>query len=266
MRNCPILILWIGLLGLFVSCAPPANNSGSAGGTGLAPTVNPFFAQPEAFATSLVEENSVDVATPGARPLSIPTAAIPTRDLAASQSTNIHLYTDTLDSNWRVLESPDIAVDFTNTNVVHNGRNAIAMTPSDDFSALYFVVDENAKQEYLRDKVLGLSFWISGGEALIDLEDMAVTVVGSNASPHWVEGDSSVGISTEELPLFSETRLYDLNLNHAIPSNTWVEVQVLLDELLFDPDYTYVTGFYFKNDEGFYQTVYIDDINLMMTD
>ena len=41
---------------------------------------------------------------------------------------------------------------------------------------------------------------------------------------------------------------------------------VNLDNLTYDPDYKYVTGFYIKNDAGFLQTVYIDDVNLLMID
>ena len=37
-----------------------------------------------------------------------------------------------------------------------------------------------------------------------------------------------------------------------------------LDELEFEPDYEYVTGFYIKNNEGFLGTFYIDQVSLLV--
>jgi hypothetical protein len=73
-----------------------------------------------------------------------------------------------------------------------------------------------------------------------------VTVLGSNSYTYWVEDDISVKSIYE--PVFSETRLYYLGVNRTIPPNTWVKVELWLDERIYDPDYRYVTGFYIKNE------------------
>ena len=65
-------------------------------------------------------------------------------------------------------------------------------------------------------------------------------------------------------PTFSETRLYFLGINRDIPPETWVNVEVWLDDLQYDPIYEYVTGFYIKNDEGFGQTFYVDAVRIIM--
>ena len=46
--------------------------------------------------------------------------------------------------------------------------------------------------------------------------------------------------------------------------DTWVELVVWLDDLPYDPDYTYVTGLYLKNDKVFQQTVYVDRVALLI--
>ena len=53
--------------------------------------------------------------------------------------------------------------------------------------------------------------------------------------------------------------------NDAIPPDTWVQVEVWLDELLFDPEYKYVTGIYIKNGEDFRDTIWIDQVELVTT-
>jgi hypothetical protein len=92
-------------------------------------------------------------------------------------------------------------------------------------------------------------------------------VLGSNSYTYWLANDTSVPTDTTvtvEAPLFSETRLYDLHINRAIPPGTWVQVVVWLDDLIYDPEYTYVTGMYIKNNKGFLNTFYIDQVNLLM--
>ncbi len=126
---------------------------------------------------------------------------------------------------------------------------------------------------YSRNEILGVSFWLSGGANAVDPGDLAITVVGSNAYPYWVAGDTSVqqaaGIPdsaiTDEFPLFSETRLYFLDIKRTIPPDMWVEVVLWLDEREFDPDYRYITGIYIKNDDpAFLPTFYVDRMSLLL--
>ena len=124
-----------------------------------------------------------------------------------------------------------------------------------------FGVREDSTEAFPNSQVISLSFWLASDE-LITLDDLSVTLFGSNDFPYWVAGDESVYIDGE-FP-FSETRLYFLGLNHSIPAKTWVEVVVILRDLIYDPDYEYLTGFYLKNDAGYLNTIYLDDIRLMM--
>jgi hypothetical protein len=101
---------------------------------------------------------------------------------------------------------------------------------------------------------------LSSGADYISNTDLAVTVLGSNEYPYWVDGDNSV--QNEISPVFSETRLSFLDVNRSIPPDTWVQVDVPIHKLIYDPDYTYVVGFYIKNDEGFISEFFIDDIEL----
>ncbi len=141
------------------------------------------------------------------------------------------------------------------------------MTPTDDFGQFFLTVSKDAKKIYPRDRILGISFWLNGGANSIATSDLAVAVTGSNRYAYWVEDDTSVKVDTPvtaEAPLFPETRLYYLHINHSIPPNTWVEIILWLDDQVYDPDYKNITGIYIKNDKGFLQPYYIDDIQLLV--
>jgi len=150
---------------------------------------------------------------------------------------------------------------------VHGGKKAIMVTPTADFGQFFLTVRKDALKIYPRDRILGVSFWLNGGANSIATSDLAVTVTGSNQYAYWVADDTSVKVDspvTPEAPLFSETRLYFLHINHTIPPNTWVEVILWLDDQIYDPDYANVTGMYIKNDKGFLNPYYIDDIQLLV--
>lgn len=228
---------------------------GSAVQPQSAPTVAPFF-QPIEDLPQLFSLGA------GARPTQLPARTpqvasdIPTKTLS--------IYEDSLSQNWSVLQEGELEVDLAVASPVHRGQSALKATPNEDFAKLIFAVKPTSSEQYLRSQVLGVSFWINSGEGFIDLEDLGVAVVGSNAYPYYLAGDSSV--TNRYDPVFSETRLYYLNFNRSIPPNTWVEVQVWLDELIYDPIYTYLTGFYIKNDVAFTQTYFIDDVKLILID
>jgi len=151
--------------------------------------------------------------------------------------------------------------------VLHGGKKAIMVTPTDDFGLFFLTVRKDALKIYPRNRILGISFWLNGGENSIATSDLAVTVTGSNQYAYWVADDTSVKVDrplTADAPLFAETRLYFLHINHSIPPNTWVEIILWLDDQIYDPDYTNLTGIYVKNDKGFLKPYYIDDVQLLV--
>jgi hypothetical protein len=179
----------------------------------------------------------------------------------------IPIYHANLDGNWSLEHSRGITYTLSSTAYQRDGSPALAVTPLQDYGVLDLTLRPEASVAYRRDQILGVSFWLSGGDNLIRISDLAVTILGSNAYPYWVADDDSVKIEgrvTEEMSLFSETRLYYLGLNRSIQPNIWVEVIDWLDERKFDPEYTYVTGVYIKNDSGFRQTFYLDRISLLV--
>ncbi|MCA9935428.1 MAG: hypothetical protein KC415_15940, partial [Anaerolineales bacterium] len=175
----------------------------------------------------------------------------------------IIIYDDELDPNWTLGESWGITYTLTETAVVYSGDVAASVTPLAEFGAVFFTVAPGALQEYLREDVLGVSLWLNSGDDYLPLDEMAVTILGSNATPYWTEDDDSVEQAEGE-SFFSETRLYYLGLNAEIPPNTWVEVIIWLDQLPYDPDYVYITGIYVKNGDVFQGTYYVDRVALLM--
>jgi hypothetical protein len=152
------------------------------------------------------------------------------------------------------------------TRYVDAGRYAIEASPKVTTGTLFFTVNKGSPA-YRRSDVRGVRIRLSGGDAAIANDALTVAVVGSNAQAYWVQEDNSVKIDgrvTQDLPLFPETRLYYLDINTAIPAKTWVDVVVWLDELQFEPDYTYVTGFYLKTERDVLPVFYVDQVQLLL--
>lgn len=242
---------------------PPPN-------TPITPTVSSLFAfVPASTAPPLPTRRPTS--TPTATPLPSPTppeeapsgSATPIAALPGDgRFAEIIIYDDELDPNWTLGESWGITYTLTATAVVYSGEVAASVTPLEEFGAIFFTVAPQTQQEYLREDVLGVSLWLNSGDATLPLNEMAVTIVGSNALPYWDAADDSVELAEGE-QFFSETRLYYLGLNQAIPPNQWVELIIWLDQLPYDPDYVYVTGIYLKNGDLFRDTYYVDRVVLL---
>ncbi|NJO84851.1 MAG: hypothetical protein HC828_20195 [Blastochloris sp.] len=199
-------------------------------------------------------------------------ALIPLPDMNAGQNNELRkvpILLDELDPNWSLENTWEIDYLLNSRTFTRDNESVLAATPRRDFGALFFTVRPESTVAYTREQVYGISFWISGGRNPIYSDDLGISIIGSNYYPYWRSDDRSVRPMAEndpEWPLFSETRLYYLGISEMIPENTWVEIVVWIDEREFDPEYKYITGFYIKNDSGFRDTLYIDDVNLLVLD
>ncbi len=266
------VVSWLSLILIFVGCASSAVDEAEVDYNLPTPTKHPFFQN----ATGAMVEATPDLLmpvpaleTPVLREMDLPTETLLlTRDANVQTLTGLTyadlltttIYDDALDANWRVLDSEGVEIDLANTDFVYNGRFSISMTPSDSWQTLYFAVDEETTDSFRQSDVLSVSFQINGGDAYIDPENLAFTFVGSNENRYWVADDRSAYFD-DQYP-FSETAFYWFDLNDAIPPNTWVEIEVFVHEQIYDPTYTYITGFYIKNGEDFLNTIYVDDVKI----
>ncbi|MEZ4727792.1 MAG: hypothetical protein R3E79_11745 [Caldilineaceae bacterium] len=222
------------------------------------PTATPSPAPTRTVATEVTMSAAVTVTTDtfGA-PLDLP---------------EVLIYDDELNTNWSVEHSVNTQYNLWDTThwfqpfhpqlEFNSGATAIAVSPQGDYGTLLFTVRPENTTPYQRSEVLGISFWLNSGSDLLAKDDLAVAVIGSNALPYWTPND--VSVFPDNVGSFSETRLYYLQVNRAIPADTWVNVIVWLDKLAYDPAYEYVTGFYLKNDMGFRNSYYVDRVTLIM--
>jgi hypothetical protein len=229
-----------------------------------APTVNPMFAQhemPVVLTPSAVTETlSRTQFLEELLAETVPAAPTPVRQ----KIVEVPVFDDRLNPNWTATHSIGMQSFFTDTERAYTGSVGISVTPEQDFGMLFFAVKQNTREAYDLDRVAGVSVWINSGEQPLDPNNLSITVVGSNDYIYWREDDDSV--ETDEMRFFSESRLYYLGIKNTVPPNTWVEAVVWLDKLPYEPDYTYVTGIYIKNDEWFRRTFYVDQINLLMVE
>jgi hypothetical protein len=220
-----------------------------------APTVSAYFrvVSPTVGPTRTVRPTlaPAPTRTPGAGTLTI--SGVATREET--------VYADAPAQGWSLEFSQGMSY-TQGASLVHGGRVAIAVTPTMDFGALLLALRADTGLSYQYKNVLGVSFWLNGGKNVINPEDLAVTVLGSNAYPYFKADDTSVQLGDNTY--FSETRLYYLGINRPIPAETWVEVTLLLKNLPYDPSYTYITALYIKNDEGVRNTFYVDDVRLLV--
>jgi len=168
----------------------------------------------------------------------------------------------TLSPGWSVTRSWAVTYSLAAPGRSLSGTHAISMAAQADYGTLFFGNTSDSGREYSRTQVIGLRMFLNAGDQTIMPGDLAFTVLGSNAYTYYVIGDTSVPTTTKMF--FSESRLDELGLMRPLPPNTWVELDINLDSLIYDPDYKYVTAFYIKTDIGFRQTVYIDNISMIM--
>lgn len=232
-----------------------------------APTVSSLFElQPTIKPVATLDPNSENtISLPTTNPTIIAQATITA--LSENKLMAIPIYNDTLSDGWSLKNSSQIVIDVSNRDFVNQGRFSLKAQPQITPNVLYFTLDETTKRYFSRSKVQALQFYLSGGDNSLDKDSMTVTIVGSNAHPYWVKNDTSVKIDgrvTDNHPLFSETRLYFLGINKSIPPKTYIKITLWLNDLIYDPVYTYVTGFYFKTDKSVVPEFYIDDVKMLM--
>ena len=252
-----IRLVALGTLGVLISCGSRLpSRPETSGMTQPTPTDAALFGVPPTALPLLVSpEHATDGSATG-DPATGPTSeTLP----------KVVIYDDALNASWTLTQSTQVTSTLQSREFVAQGRYALKATKQGGVGILYFTVQRGNRTPFRRDKVLGLHFRLSGGRSTIPNDALLVTVVGSNRQPYWVPNDTSVrldGLVTDNTPLFSETRLYFLGVNHTIPAKAWVDVFVWLDDLIYDPIYTYITGFYLKTDLLDY--FYLDDINLIL--
>jgi hypothetical protein len=242
--------------------AMPAETTPQAPGTDATPA-SPAAAQPGLATTSApaaegdggaAESDVTGVTTSGED------SGAATAEPAAANVLSI--FGDTVHSSWTLQNSDGISYRLVDASRAYSGTAALAFTPTFDYGTLFFTVKPGAAEAYPRRQVERVVFRLYSPEQPLNLDSLAVTIVGSNIYPHWIEGDNSV--ENDSWPIFSETRLEFLGFNYPIPADTWTVVEIWLEDLLYDPMYEWITGFYIKNDEGFYDTVFIDEVQLIM--
>jgi hypothetical protein len=230
------------------------------------PTLNPLFGESGISAA----EASSNVFMEQEAPTFVPSATFtppPPPTIAPTPTpisyTTVTVYDDEINPNWTLDNSAGMEYG-PRSYPRHTGRYTLSVVPQIDYGKLFFTVRPETTERYLRKDVAAVAFWLYSGDDYMPLSSLAVSLAGSNSWPYWVADDKSV--TNQYRPIFSETRLYFLDFNQSIPPRTWTEVVVWLDDLLYDPDYEYLTGVYLKNDEGFLRPFYIDNVRLIMTE
>lgn len=231
-------------------------------------TVSHFFSD---LSGTEIAVNATLTAMPQPTRTPIPTP-IPTLKVQTSEV----IYFDGLSADWELRSTGVFTTGFTGNAA--SGNRSIVFTPELGGRVLLFTVKKSAERAYLHDDILGISFQMTSPDGIIGVDDVAMTIIGSNRNRYWVEGDDSVrNVASPNLPgrlrddaisntysdVYPETAIQYLYVARAIPQNSWVPVSNYLPERVFAPDYKYVTGFYIKVDQFFRGRILIDDVRVI---
>lgn len=262
------------LLGCFlwmmIGCTARTNPGSVSENIDPSPTVNNMFSPSVAKSTPEKVDNIDSSMTgdtvsesPGSRATLIP---LPTLTPVPTIQTRIEtIYDEDLNANWTSDNSWNVEYELQDSTYPYQGDFSLSFTPQVEYAKLAFTVNEDSDEIYLRDDVLAVSFWLYTGDDYVDTDDLAVAVTGSNEFSYWRPDDNSVMVpDSGSEPIFSETRLYFLNVEEDIPPDTWFQIELWLNDQIYDPEYKYVTGMYIKNDEDFFRTIYIDELEMLI--
>lgn len=202
--------------------------------------------------------------------------AIPTAIPTLPVQTSSVIYYDGMSSDWDIRSTGTFTTGY--TGAASSGDRSILFEPALGERVLLFTLKQSAERSFPHDDTLAITFLLTSPDGDIGLQDVAVTVIGSNRYFYWVEGDHSVqNVASPNLPgrlrddaisnayadHFPESAIEFLHVARAIPKDSWVPVTVYLPERIFAPDYRYVTGFYIKVDELFDRRILIDDVRVL---
>jgi hypothetical protein len=242
------------------ACATPTPEMVPA--TFDAPTLSPFF---EPRTPSVAVRPTRTPIEWGSRTLIPGSTSVPSSTIASGRKlVDVFLYDDALADEWLLDAPSDAVVDLGHTSRAYSGERCIAITPQGDYRRILLGLRPESEVSYPAERVAGVRLAIGSGENGLDPTDMAITVLGSNAYSHWVDDDDSVTIDQERF--FSESRLYYFGVSQRIPPDSWFEVEIDLGDLPYQPEFEYLTALYVKNDAGFYDTFYLDDIRLLIVE
>ena len=182
------LILILIILLITVGCGSgedvePVNNVEAP-----TPTTHPIFGEEGSGLPSL-SEDLADTLSSDAEPTTV-AAALPTR--IPTELDSFFIYNDGLSPSWTLDYSDGMEYGLENETFAYSGENSVAVTPRADFGELLFSVSGESTRQFPRERVLGVNFWIYGGEEYIGTSDLAIAVVGSNESSSYRPDDESV--------------------------------------------------------------------------
>lgn len=218
---------------------------------------------PATLTSMQIEASLLPGSTPTSTPIPADTPA-PTSTITPAPTevfNRIMVYNEGLTEKWALKYGEQMRYSEKDKTVSHDGAYSFSLKPQADNGQILFAHRQTAKESYLHADTVGVSFWLYGDKE-IDPSDLVVSILGSNRFPFWFQGDQSV--ESDQEPIFPETPVNYLENNQTIPAQTWVQVVIKLADLPDDPDYEYVTGIQIKNDAGFRDQVYIDQVELLM--
>lgn len=172
----------------------------------------------------------------------------------------VPVFVDRLAPAWTSGNSWGIA-SVDQTARVHAGERSLLVSPQAETAGLFFAVRPDSAQSFLRNNYLAVRFWINPDEQALNLDQLAVAVVGSDKRPYWSKDD--VSVPQQDVAYGGDTKLAYLGFSQPLPANTWTPVEVWFNKLQAQPQTRYLTGFYLKFDGVARRTFFVDSVELV---
>ncbi len=206
--------------------------------------------------------NQVQLQTPTLETTKTPTL-VPTKPkITQSKTPYLQIYSEGLNPNWELITGNEEEINLRAQAESHEGFLSIAIMPTKSFSNISFVVREDSKERYPLSQILGIQFWINPEDYDLSPSDIGIIILGSNEFPYYVKGKTTVANAENSNP--STIHLDEMGYNENIPAKKWTELIIQFDGLVNYRDFENLVGISISNDSGFLQTIYMDQVELIL--
>ena len=189
--------------------------------------------------------------TPEPSPTATPDPHSPTFDLA--------IFDEDLRDGWTVENSWGLDIAREDATV-KSGNHALAITPKQPYSGLFFSAKANQPTTYRQQQFLSLTFWLNPGSTPLDPARLTIALTGSDEFNFWSRETSSA--PQDDTPLTSEIPLTVLGFSKPFPANEWTRVEFWFQQTHV-PNFANITGAYLKTNQPDTPTFYVDDVMLV---
>ena len=180
------------------------------------------------------------------------------------EALTVNLYSEVINPNWILFGAQDEEINLRARNKVYDGVFSIAITPKKTNSQILFLLDKNRSEIYPRSQVHGFRFKLNPGDYSLDLSNLKISILGGDGEYTYIDPEKIETLDIIEL-VISNSNLFIDPYSLMIPQNNWVDIIIWLDTPMTASEFEYILGLQILIADQFQKTIYLDDIQLIIS-